>query len=431
MRRTWDSVVNDWFDRIDSDKYFTLNTGDVKFFGDNTGLSFRNWRTTRIAEPLRTKSGKLRGLLINGDRAPYNGWHTNPTDFVVTVASYRIQSAWTQLQEHQREWLVRQRVGDRRPLYNIPRVILPFSVLDAAGIDRSSIQVIEVTADQRIETEVRYDEVQPRWRWRSHAIHGSPDFKTAEEGRAYWRQNLNHWERPGYPIVVRWTHYPRTKHEINVEETDLADWPEGIRNPYRKIGSEMKLHPTATGWREIAIEEQPDGSKVYIDKRDRHVLGESVIRAQVVEPGGRRRWAYFLSGWDHNEAWGCYFFSELPKGAKPKSVAEAYELLKPEVVKQAEEWNRLIWRQGDIFAVAMPDFDRDKLKDLGADFGRSAHILGTNHVATKVAVLPNGATFVSGILHHRPAGRRADHARRHLDKCEWFLAVKNTVPIAA
>ena len=160
------------------------------------------------------------------------------------------------------------------------------------------------------------------------------------------------------------------------------------------------------------------------------------------------RWAYYLSGFDHAESRPLYFFAELPRGAKPTTVAEAYEVLKPDPVKLAEQMGRPIFRQGDIFGVPTT-LDRKVLKAQGARIERRTqaklelspimreiqpanlpYVLGTNHTATEVAYLPNGVTLARGTMYHDPDGRNADHARRRIgDGKSWHIVVKNTVPI--
>jgi hypothetical protein len=157
----------------------------------------------------------------------------------------------------------------------------------------------------------------------------------------------------------------------------------------------------------------------------------------------RRRWAYYLSGFDENETRPSYFFCELPPGVSPTTVEEAYETLKPSAVKLAEQFGREVKRQGDIFAIPLPDTDTRLLKKTGtyqrapkglaaiARAGETAdvpYLLGTNHAATEVVVI-GGQTYARGAMTHAPAWRDPDHKRLALGKT-WHLIVKNTVPIA-
>lgn len=176
--------------------------------------------------------------------------------------------------------------------------------------------------------------------------------------------------------------------------------------------------------------------------------GRGTVRAT------RNRRAYFLSGFDLNESRPSYFFCELPRGARPTTVEEAYEALKPDAVKLAESMGREVKRQGDIFAIPMPGLTLAQLRADGGTarrrvapieevtvWGRRtsrtvrrrvtehlAHILDTNHEATEVVDMPNGQTYARGALVHEPgANRRPDHVRLSLGR-DWHLVVKNTVP---
>ena len=48
----------------------------------------------------------------------------------------------------------------------------------------------------------------------------------------------------------------------------------------------------------------------------------------------------FLSGFDHNERRPSYFLCELPPGCTAGTLAEAYEALKPDGVRLAEQMGR-------------------------------------------------------------------------------------------
>lgn len=170
---------------------------------------------------------------------------------------------------------------------------------------------------------------------------------------------------------------------------------------------------------------QPDGSTLYTWFTYRHWLGESLVKARV-----DKRTAYFLSGFDMQERTPLYFFCELPRKARPTTIAEAYEVLKPQAVKLAESVGRPVYRQGDIFAIPMASVDTRTLKRAGAVISKRGPLLKTNHVATEVAYLPDGTTLVRGVLYHVPAWRDPDHARRSLGK-GWHVVIKNTVPTAA
>lgn len=148
-------------------------------------------------------------------------------------------------------------------------------------------------------------------------------------------------------------------------------------------------------------------------------------RTRITERARRR--ATFLSGFDMNETRPSWFLCELPPKAKVSTVAEAYEALKPEAVRLAEQVGREVLRQGDIFLVPTSYTLRD-LRKLGAQVSRGSFVHRTNHKATEVAVLQDGTTLVRGSLTHAPQGRRPDHKRVTIGT-SWAVAVKNEVPV--
>lgn len=162
-----------------------------------------------------------------------------------------------------------------------------------------------------------------------------------------------------------------------------------------------------------------------------------------------RRNVKFLSGFDHGEPHLAYFFCELPK-CDATTVDEAYEALKPDVVKLAEQMGRNVVRQGDIFAVETTATTKDlmaKAKRVGRrnvpkaiderEIGHNAEaremraasmLLGTNHQGTHVIHCKDGTIYAKGCLWHVPDGRTNDHVRQKLGD-KWHLIVKNTVPV--
>lgn len=183
------------------------------------------------------------------------------------------------------------------------------------------------------------------------------------------------------------------------------------------------------GYAPIAVTPLANGRTEYRWQDTRHRLGESVIRARV-RAGRGWRTAKFLSGFDMQERAPLYFFCELPR-TRAVTVEEAYEALKPDVVRLAERGGRTVTRQGDVFAVALSSATTKRtLRGAGATFAKHGRLLGTNHVATEVAHRPDGTTVVRGVLTHAPDGRRPDHRRVRLSD-GWHVVAKNTVPLAA
>lgn len=202
----------------------------------------------------------------------------------------------------------------------------------------------------------------------------------------------------------------------------LADMPE-----------HMRANPAYWGARAL------DSERWEWDSQEHH-LGEAVFSALVREHHATRdargnadpygwttteRRAWFLSGFDTQEAFGLYFLAELPGPAE--TVAEAYESLKPAEVKAAEAAGLTVTRQGDVFAVPHPEVSTRGL--LGPTM-RMALVAGTDsHVATE-----SRGAYSRGNLWHRPrtqwgTPRRPEHRRQTMgDGRTWHLLMRNTVP---
>lgn len=340
-----------------------------------------------LARPLRSRAGRVKAYVLNGD-TPWNtgGWNRSATPG--------------------QQWYLREHV-------TLPKVIIPFAALEGAGVSLDTIRIIHILQDRH---EVRK--------------HHSETFPSG----AYWHDE------------GIYEHVDLTPEEI-ANKRDITGrhvYP-GQTRAYRQVASKKVLRTSFRTWTdEITVTRDDHANPTGYDWETRHHwLGEALIRARVSFWGAdnktHHRWAYFLSGFDHQEPAPLYFLCELPRGHKPATVADAYEILKPEPVSLAEQMGRGVTRQGDIFAIPAPTLDRRTLQKMGAAFekrservrGRlSAQLLGTNHTATEVARLPSGLTLAKGCLYHDPSGRRRDHVRRKIgDGQGWHIILKNTVPV--
>jgi hypothetical protein len=180
----------------------------------------------------------------------------------------------------------------------------------------------------------------------------------------------------------------------------------------------------------------PDGRWTWHTRL--HVLGASVFRATyrtTVEVGDERRTitrvAYFLSAFDEQETRPHYFLCELPDGAAPTTVAEAFHALKPAEVIRVETAGLTCTRQGDVFAAPTTLTTR-QVSRLGSKRERGPRVLGLSHRATEVVVADDGTTYARGVLHHAPweSWRSPEHKRQAIgDRRTWHVLVKNTVPV--
>jgi hypothetical protein len=142
------------------------------------------------------------------------------------------------------------------------------------------------------------------------------------------------------------------------------------------------------------------------------------------------KWATFLSSFDYQEPRPLYFLCELPYGAKPNTVDEAIEALKPPEVVAALARGLNVVRQGDLFAIPTKLTTRQIRRMRTSEFAKGLRVLGTNHSVTEGVVLRGGAVLGRGIMRHEPERwRPPDHVRQKLgDGKTWHLLVRNTVP---
>lgn len=402
-----------------------------------------------LARVLRDRKGTPTRVLLNGDR--YSATTTTHQGVVRNVVA---------------------RSG-------LPSVIIPFSALIAANIDRASIELVDVLDDRTEVTKHNATSPPPASVWvtveetdyqeyPAEVLEAKVAAKNAElvtdwERRRDWAQGDpdSYWGK--------WLLENPTPPEPSFTLDDL-DYHQ--RHHWAVTGTHQTLKVSNRKYADtVTVTPQEDGSTLYTWETRRHWLGESLVRGTVrwdtrrpckpcngtgINPnrseGSRRyhdddflcpacegrggpyvrhaRTSYYLSGFDHQESRPLYFLCELPKGAAPTTVAEAYEALKPKAVKLADEAGREYTRQGDIFGIALVSVDTRQLRKMGARFEKLGTLLNTNHVATEVAYLPDGTTLARGVLYHRPDWRQPDHARRRLNP-GWNVVVKNTVPLAA
>lgn len=415
-----DSAIKRWAEIVQGKTALRpLRSSNVFMEGESV---FSYGHHFELARPLRDKKRRLTGFLLNGDR-----FSNTTTGHQSSVRGY-----------------LRHADADK--------VIIPFTALQAAGVDLSSVRLVHVLGDRTTVQKHHSDTFPEGAKWITTPNYKSvpiDDPEVVTSNRDYWRE----YHQDGNEEEPWWIAHNKI--------------PDG----------EKQVLMTSNSFRasEITVTTNPDGSKSYDWKTTHHWLGESLIRARVrwtvteqcPDCGGfgrgpfvgerweygcitcrgtgehtvwRHRWTLFLSGFDHQEPNPLYFLCELPYRCKATTVAEAYEALKPDPVKLAEQMGRTYTRQGDIFAVPTTHTVKT-LKELGARIEQRVmrnsprpgvnlpYLLGTNHTATEVAYLPNGLTLARGMLYHNPDGRRQDHVRRKMgDGKAWHLIIKNTVP---
>lgn len=249
-----------------------------------------------------------------------------------------------------------------------PVLILPFTPLNRAGIDLATIVPVEITAD--------------RW---------EPKIVTRDEA-------VRRFSTPG-------------SLDYYIGDGDVIDLHNGT---YKIIRGTHRLGESVFHASYETRERKPrDVYPMDVWNNYEYVT----VRAS----------AYFLSGFDAQERTRHYFLAQLPAKAKPVSVKDAFEILRPAVVKNADIWGHPVTRQGDIFAVPT-EFTTRNLTKAGGTIVKAGHLLGQRHTATAVIEVPSGKTYARGTLTHTGG----EHRRQRMgDGKTWHLIVKNTVPVDA
>lgn len=397
-----------------------------------------------LAQVIRTPKGTPKLILLNGDRyAGAGGFGTGTSG---------------------RQFQVRNAV--RRT--NVPNVTIPFSALDAAGITRESIEVLDEVADRWTTTYWTGTPRRGSYYGDQLAEHGyvtvyrqasstSERIEPNDDGTVTLPTD-RHWLGEA---LIRATARVRTERPATAEE--ISDYSRylAFRRHIRKLehARDEAMHAFRHACAEVQyLYPSPYGGRFTYDSTrvppnvhaeveelraemtatqdayaaanysrnvpDNHNVRERNGRYYVPITVDKR--SKYLSAFDHNEAREVYFLCEMPR-TSASTVDEAFEALKPNEVVSAEAAGLTPQRQGDIFAIPTA-YTTKELKSRG-EVVKRPHVLGTNHTATEVVVTSEG-TYARGTLRHEPGGfRDADHARIKLgDGKTWHRLVKNTVP---
>ncbi len=265
-------------------------------------------------------------------------------------------------------------VQEKARASGLPVMIVPFSAMASAGIRRDTVKIVDVLPE--------------RWTWEPRERRESPSSTMLEYPDSYGTRNWKQRESDGM-----WT-YEEHVHHLG-ESLFTAEYAYTART-----------------------------REAYVDFSD----GMRRVPAKWED---RRGTAYFLSAFDENEPGFLYFLAQLPDGAEPATVADAFEALKPQQVKEYER-ARLpfgpVLRQGDVFAIPT-DY---QTRELPGPSKRDEHVLNVSHKATEIRIDGMGRTFARGFLRHRPVEtwRNPEHRRVQLgDRKQWYELVKNTVPM--
>jgi hypothetical protein len=152
-----------------------------------------------------------------------------------------------------------------------------------------------------------------------------------------------------------------------------------------------------------------------------HTLGDSVIRVQD---------RFYISAVDETGVGrGMYFLAELLCDRPPTSLDEAFNILKPKVVRDAEARGANVMRQGEWFAIPTKRLTSQVLGDVerGIAVYRVKHVLGRDgHHELEEAVVyrartRKGEVYARGVIRHTGE----EHHDLDLGTVRWYLVVHN------
>jgi len=211
---------------------------------------------------------------------------------------------------------------------------------------------------------------------------------------------------PFHSIVAAWT------------DGEIRDWNQKPI-PTKRLQKEVGIVVPSAGerWRVVPIKDEHG----RIQRRWVHTLGDSVVRI---------RDRYYLSSVDETgRGWGgMYFLTELSTDRPPETLKEAFQLLKPQVVRVAEAHGSNVRRQGEWFAIPANVLTSQLMRDVqrGIALYRQRHVLGGGHHELEEAVIyrygnQKGEVYARGVVKHISG----EHHELDLGMVRWHLMVHN------
>jgi hypothetical protein len=211
-------------------------------------------------------------------------------------------------------------------------------------------------------------------------------------------------------------------HSITAAWTDgkVDDWsnaPFGIPDLQNEVS--VVIPSGGEHWKHVKVKDKYG----RIADRQIHTLGDSVLRVKD---------RYYLSGVDETgKGSGMYFFAGLAADNAPLTLEEAYNALKPRVVREAEDRELNVLRQGEWFAIPTQVLTSELVRDVdrGIASYRQRHVLGKDgHHELEEAVLyeageRKGQVYARGVLRHT----KDEHTDLDLGTMRWYLVVHNVV----
>jgi hypothetical protein len=211
---------------------------------------------------------------------------------------------------------------------------------------------------------------------------------------------------PFHSIIAAWT------------DGETREW--GRKTiPVRALQREIAIAVPSGGERWRDVEEKDKYGRIHMHRV--HTLGDSVVRVR-----GR----HYLSAVDSTGLGsGMYCLIELHADRPPRTLEEAFTLLKPQAVQDAEARGVEVRRQGEWFAIPTKHLTSELIRDVerGIAVHREHHVFGRDgHHEIEEAVIYRGGArkgevYARGLLRH--TGR--EHYDLDLGTIRWHQVVHN------
>jgi len=215
-------------------------------------------------------------------------------------------------------------------------------------------------------------------------------------------------------------------HAISAAWTDgeVREWeraPFSIKDLQKEVG--VVVPSAGERWQEVTETDEHGRQRT----RQVHTLGDAVVRV-------RNRMFISAVDWTGPYGRGMYFLAELICDREPKSMEEAFEFLKPKVVREAEVNGSHVRRQGEWFAIPTMRRTSELMEDVARGIAnyRQLHVLGRDgHHQLEEAVIyragdRKGEVYARGVLKHTGG----DHQDLNLGTIRWHLIVHNVTGAA-
>jgi hypothetical protein len=211
----------------------------------------------------------------------------------------------------------------------------------------------------------------------------------------------------------------------------VAAWTDGVQDdwdrapiPTRDLQKEVSIVVPSQGerWKQVKVKDK-HGQETSTTV---HTLGDSVVRVKD---------RYYLSAVDETgHGAGMYFLAELATDRAPATLEDAFNALKPPVVREAEARGANIMRQGEWFAIPTMLRTSELMRDVqrGVAVYRQNHVLGRDgHHQLEEAIIyragdRKGQVFARGVLTHT----ENEHIDLDLGTIRWYLIVHNVAGAA-